>query len=115
MRDLLESGSCKPSPVPHKFFFFSVLVSFFFFFAAAKTGLGLTPQVGELPEGREEETPTSAPKAPALGWPRKEGSRGGSRGKVSPANTALCWKTGAAGGSEPKLGRGKLKIPGRDS
>lgn len=45
--------------------------------AAAKTGMSLMqrPQVAKLPEGHEEETPTSAPlKAQTFRWPRREGS-----------------------------------------
>lgn len=62
--DLLESGV--PSSV----------------IAVAKPGLSLIqrPQVGKLPEGQEEETPTSAAKAQTFSRPRREGGGRASSG-----------------------------------
>lgn len=60
------------------------------------------PQVGKLPEGHEEETPTSALKAPGWGWPRREGSAPASWVGFHLKNTASCSKHELTGGTEPK-------------
>lgn len=85
--DLLESGV--PSSV----------------IAVAKPGLSLIqrPQVGKLPEGQEEETPTSAAKAQTFSRPRREGGGRASSGVGFHLKTQVSGsKHELMGGSEPK-------------